>query len=125
MSEPIVRNEVALESIKTLTEAMEHCWKGSGIPAKVLADRFGIDYSAWVRMFSAHDPRNFPPDFLPRLMQECQSTLPLEWLALQMGYRIHAQSLEEVLLAIRDALVKEGQNPRFMFGLRPSEEAEG
>ena len=47
------------------------------------------------------------------LFRSSGSVLPLEWLAAQMGYRLHAQSLAGVLEAIRDALLADGRAPRF------------
>lgn len=109
----IMRPEIALASISTLTEALEHCWKGSGLPAKIVADRLGIEYGHFVRMFRTHDPRHFPPDLVPSLMVECASLLPLEWLAWRMNYNIHEKSLGAVLEAIRDAMVFDGRPVRF------------
>jgi len=103
----------ALESIRTLTEACELCWRGSGIAAKDMAGRLGIEYGHFVRMFRAGDSRHFPPDLIPALMNECKSELPLEWLAFQRGKSLHEKSLTVVLEAIRDALVADGKAPRF------------
>lgn len=103
-----------LASIGTMTEALELCWMGSGVPAKVMADRLGIDYGHFTRMFREHDRRHFPPDLIVALMRESGSVLPLEWLAAQLGYALHAQSLRSILEAIRDAMVVSGKDaPRF------------
>lgn len=102
-----------LTSITTLTGALDCCWKGSGLPAKVMADRLEIEYRHFMRMFNVDDSRHFPPDLIEKIMRESKNTLPLEWLAWRMGYRIHEQSLGDVLRAIRDLLQPHGQAPRF------------
>lgn len=105
--------EKLLVSIVSMTEALNLCWKGSGLPSSELADRLGIGYSHFMRMMNPNDHMNFPVDLIPRLMTECKSILPLEWLAWQMGYRLHDKSLTQVLVAIREALAKDGASPRF------------
>jgi hypothetical protein len=102
-----------LPLITTMTGALDCCWKGSGMPAKVMADRLGIEYRHFMRMFNVDDSRHFPPDLIEMIMRESRNTLPLEWLAARMGYRIHEQSLGDVLVAIRNALQLTGQSPRF------------
>ena len=85
-----------LPLITTMTGALDCCWKGSGMPAKVMADRLGIEYRHFMRMFNVDDSRHFPPDLIEMIMRESRNTLPLEWLAARMGYRIHEQSLGKV-----------------------------
>ena len=103
------RNEIALASIRTLTEAIELCWKGSGVPAKEMAERLGIGYSHFQRMLNHNDSLHFPPDLIAALMVESKNMLPLEWLAWRMGYALHEKSMTEVLRAIREALTKDGR----------------
>lgn len=98
-----------LAGIATLTEALEMCWKGSGIPAKEMAGRLGLGYGHFMRMFHQHDQLHFPPELIVPLMIECKSVLPLEWLAYQMGYSLHEKTMSDVLRAIRDALQRNGQ----------------
>lgn len=109
------QREVALASITTMTQALELAWKGSGIPAKEMADRLGIDCGHFTRMFREHDSRHFPPDLIAALMQECKSVLPLEWMAWRMGYALHEQSMGGILASIRDALLAEGKLVRFVI----------
>lgn len=104
---------VRLESISCMTEALELAVRGSGVAPKAMADRLGIGYDHMCRMFRRHDSRHFPQDLLEALMRECKSTLPLEWLAWRMGYRLHEKSLGLVLEAIRDALLADGRAPKF------------
>lgn len=108
-------DSVAIASIVTMTEALDLCRKGSGIPAKVMAGRLGIGYDAFVRMFNADDPRHFPPDLIPALMRECKSRLPLEWLALQVDMVVHDKEIIVILDAIRTALADPGKEVRFCF----------
>ncbi len=96
-----------------LTVVLDQCWKASGLPAKVVADRLGIDYSHFMRMMNPYDSRAFPPDLIGELMRVCGNVLPLEWLAGQMGYALHEKSLGDVLVEIRDAMVKEGKPVKF------------
>lgn len=106
--------KVALAAIRTLTGACFLAWKGSGVPAKEMAARLGVEYGHFVRMFREHDSRHFPPDKIVPLMRECGSLLPLEWMAHQMGYCLHEASLTAILETIRDAMVKiGGEPPRF------------
>jgi hypothetical protein len=107
------QREVELGSIATFTEALHHCWLGSGVCAKDMAGRLGIDYNQFVRMFSGSDSRNFPPDLIPALMRESKSVLPLEWLAWQMGFQLYTKDMLNVLDAIRTALEKDGRSARF------------
>lgn len=106
---------VAVASIVTMTEALDLCWKGSGVCAKDMAARLGIDYCAFVRMFNPSDPRHFPPDLIPALMRESKSRLPLEWLALQVNMVVHDKEIVVILDAIRSALVDPGKEVRFCF----------
>lgn len=109
-------------AIGTINEALEMTYLGSGIVAKELAGRLvypprypeGLSYAHFMRMFQENDRLNFPPELLVPLMRECRSTLPLEWLAHRMGYAIHSQSVTSVLEAIRDAMVRIGEAPRFL-----------
>lgn len=102
-----------LSGIETLTEACERCWRATGLPAKRVAAELGIDHKHWTRMFNPFDARNFPPDKIVPLMEFCKNTIPLEWLAFRMGYALHDKSLTAVLVAIRDALEKDGRAPVF------------
>ena len=102
-----------LSDIGSFTEACERCWKGSGLPAKVVADHLGIEYKHFVRMFNRNDPRHFPPDKIEDLMIVCKSVLPLEWLAWRQGYALHSLELTDVLRAIRDVLSEDGRRPLF------------
>jgi hypothetical protein len=107
---------VALEDIPTLTRALELCMKGAGIEPKEMAARLGVGYDHFTRMFREHDSRHFPPDLIPRFMEECKSALPLEWLAWQMGYCLHERTLAAILESIRDAMVTAGgEAPRFLL----------
>jgi hypothetical protein len=110
-----VPDSIAVASITTLTEALDLCWKGSGVCAKDMAARLGIDYCAFVRMFNPSDPRHFPPDLIPALMRESKSRLPLEWLAMQMNMAVHDKEIIAILGAIRSALSDPGKEVRFCF----------
>ena len=101
-----------LELIGSLTEACERCWKGSGLPAKVVAAELGIDYKHWTRMFNRNDSRHFPPDKIIALMVLCKSVLPLEWQAWKMGYALHDQELTVVLRALHELIAANG-TPKF------------
>lgn len=109
------RPEVALASIATLTEALERCWRVSGMPAKQVAGLMGVEYGHFVRMFRSHDSRHFPPDLIAPLMVECKSLLPLEWLAWRMGYCLHEKSTAAILVALRDVLQADGRTPNFLI----------
>jgi len=107
-------SRVALEGIGSMTEAISLTVKGSGLAPKEVADRLGIEVRHLNRMLNRWDSRHFPPDMLVRLMEECRSLLPLEWLAWKMGYCLHERSLGDILAAIRDAMVTVGATaPRF------------
>lgn len=108
-------DSVALAAIVTMTEALDLCWKGSGVCAKDMAARLGIDYCAFVRMFNSADPRHFPPDLIPALMRESKSHLPLEWLASQVNMVVHDKEIIAILDAIRSALADPGREVRFCF----------
>lgn len=108
-------DSVAIASIVTMTEALDLCWKGSGVCAKDMAGRLGINYEVWGRMFNPNDSRHFPPDLIPALMRESKSRLPLEWLALQVNMVVHDKEIVVILDAIRAALVEPGKEVRFCF----------
>lgn len=105
------RGDEGLASIKSMTEALALTIDGA-VSRKVMADRLGVELRHLNRMLNGDDSRHFPPDLIERVMVECKSLLPLEWLAWRMGYAIHELSLGDVLVAIRDALL-EGRAPRF------------
>lgn len=106
-------SEKTLESIGSLTEAIALAVGGSGVALKVMADKLGIEYAHFSRMLNVNDSRHFPPDKLPLLMTETKSVLPLEWLAMQMGYALHESSLRVILESIRDAMLAEGKVVKF------------
>lgn len=107
-------NQVDLASIESMTEAIARTVDASGLGLKVVADRLGIEVRHFNRILHPHDSRHFPQDKLVDLMRVCKSLLPLEWLAYQMGYALHEQSLRSILEAIRDAMVSDGKAVRFV-----------
>lgn len=107
---------VAVAAIMTMTEALDLCWKGSGICAKDMATRLGLEYWSFVRSLNPSDPRQFPNDLIPALMRESKSRLPLEWLATQMNMSVHDKEMIAILDAIRVALADPGKEVRFCFG---------
>lgn len=103
-----------LEAVASMTEILALTVKRSGVAPKVLAGRLGIELCHFNRMMNPFDSRHFPTDKLPLLMRETASTLPLEWLAARMGYRLHEKSLGQLLEAMRDAMVAMGADvPKF------------
>ena len=103
----------ALAGIKSMTMAIERCAELAGFSPKVMADKLGVSYGHYVRMMRQGDAVNFPPDLIEKAMVECRNTLPLEWLAWRMGYRIHEQSLGDVLVSIHKALQLGGKTPQY------------
>lgn len=108
-------DSVAIASIKTMSEALYLCWMSSGICAKEMAARLGLEYWSFVRSMNPDDPRQFPNDLIPALMRESKSRLPLEWLAWQVNMVIHDKEIVVILDAIRAALVEPGKEVRFCF----------
>jgi hypothetical protein len=104
-----------LESIRSLTHAVALMIDGSGICRKVMADRLGIEARHLSRMLNGEDSRHFPPDMIDKAMDICGSTLPLEYQAWRRGYAIHSHSVVGVLEAIRDAMVRIGEAPKFVI----------
>ncbi len=107
--------EVALEDIGSLTEAIALTVKASGMSPEEVSGLLNLEIGHFRRMLNKHDARYFPPDLLVPLMQVCKSLLPLEWLAYQMGYALHDLTLRDVLVAIKDALMKDGKTPKFLI----------
>jgi len=107
-----------LTNIHSMTEAINLTVKGSGIPAKVLAARLGIQYEHFMRMLNRDDRSNFPPDLIKALCIECQNNLPARWLSWSLGEVTVAKSVADSLEAIKAALSAEGRTP--MYSMRNS-----
>jgi hypothetical protein len=112
-----------LASIKSYKEALRRCAEGSNIPLKDLAGRIGMGYRHLQRALNEDDPVNLSYQKAEALMRECKSTLPLEWQAHRFGYALHSYSVTEVLVAIRDAMLAEGKEPKFLIGAHGRVEA--
>lgn len=108
-------DEARLETIGSMTEAVGRMIDGAFGCRKVAAERLGVEARHLNRMLSPFDNRHFPPDLLRKAMRECNSLLPLEWLAREMGYRLHEKTMTSILEAIRDAMTKDGRDVRFLI----------
>ncbi len=106
---------VALESIGSMTEAVARMVDGSAGGRKGVAHALGVEERHLNRMLNIYDNRHFSPDLLEGAMRECQSLLPLEWLAWRMGYAIHSHTVAGILEAIRDSLTANGTSPKFVI----------
>lgn len=105
---------IGIESIGSMKEALKLCLDASGVEPKEMADRLGIDCGHLTRMLRPMDDRHFPPDLIVPLMRECKNVLPLEWMAAQMGYALHEESLKTILEAIRDAMTEDGKDVKYV-----------
>lgn len=75
---------------KTMREAINLCVNTSGKQVKAIAADLGIKTEHFYRMISASDdPRHFPPEKLPQLMEVCGNEKPLIWLSLHQGYGLY------------------------------------
>lgn len=75
---------------KTMREAINLCINTSGKQVKEIAADLNIKPEHLYRMIStSDDPRHFPPEKLPRLMEVCGNEKPLVWLSLHQGYGLY------------------------------------
>ncbi len=75
---------------KTMREAIRLCVETSGKQIKEVAFDLGMPKENLYRMIStSDDPRHFPPEKLPRLMEVCGNEKPLVWLSLHQGYGLY------------------------------------
>lgn len=100
-----------LQSVPTLTEAIERGFGLGGLKPKEAAFKLGIDYSAYVRMFNANDPRHFPPDLIDRSMVISNNLFALDWQEHKRGRVAYPLNYMEILDEIRKAV--SGQEARF------------
>lgn len=105
--------EIDVRSIETMTQALRLCADASGKSDKELADALDIEYGHFSRMLRETDSRNFPPEKLDLFMRECGNVIPLEWLAMKMSFYLHEESMHEILVSMRDALLKQGGELKF------------
>lgn len=105
-----------LESVPTMTAAIERCYLLAGKSAKEAAWEMGIDYCHFRRMMRATDSRHFPPDLIELLMKKMGNQFPLDWLAHRMGLVCYPLEFIRILDGIRDALRVEGRTVNFSAG---------
>lgn len=75
---------------KTMREAIRLCVETSGKQIKEVAFDLGMPKENLYRMInSSDDPRHFPPEKLPLLMEVCGNEKPLLWLSLHQGYGLY------------------------------------
>lgn len=102
-----------LESVPTMTEALERCWRMGGMAVKEAAWSVGVDYCHFQRMFRAEGGRHFPPDLIVALMERAGNQFPLDWLAHRMGQACYPLEVMDILEGIRESLRGEGRVVRF------------
>ena len=110
--------EFDLRQIETLEGALRLCIDASGITPEQVAEKMGIKYSYFSRMLRDTDSRNFPPNRIDELMTICGNVIPLEWQAVRKGFYLHESSMHEVLVSIRDAMLKRGGGLKFSISDR-------
>ena len=102
-----------LDSVKTMTEAIERCYLLAGKSAKEAAWEVGIDYCHFKRMTNGTDTRHFPPDKIELLMKKMGNQFPLDWLAHRLGLVCYPLGFMVILDGIKDALRSEGRPVNF------------
>lgn len=104
---------IDIGSIETMTQALARCVEASEYEPKQVAAMLDIEVGHLGRALRENDSRNLPQDKIVELMRVCGNVIPLEWLAAQMGYALHEESLRSILEAIRDAMTKDGKDVKY------------
>lgn len=87
MAERLDVSDDVVKELPDLQAAIRACILFSGIGMKTIAIELGIEQSHLSKMVNpSEDPRHFPPNKLPLLMDICGNDVPLRWLLIRRGY---------------------------------------